>query len=453
MMLINIVIWRSGLEELVFCYPLEKLNFSDAGGQIREYRVSDDDKAILRELGKQKAEIASLPVHREKIALWKAVNTLGETRPMVWINEIPWHEMDVDDELKLTTSTKFAQFLETRLRRTIYQWKHMRADMIVEPVLPCYNKIEDTGFQISEDVEIAMTDEDNDVYSRKFFRQIVDYDDIEKIKMPVVSHDERATEEKYQCMVDIFDGILSVEKTGMPGFWFAPWDELIRWWGVQDAMYDLVDRPDLVHKVMERLTAAYLRGLDQYEEKNLLALNNCNYRIGSGGLGYTDVLPQDDFNGNKTRTEDLWGCGAAQIFSSVSPEMHHEFALQYEIRWMKRFGLNYYGCCEPLDRKIDILSTIPNLRKISMSPWVDLERASANVDRKYVISWKPNPDIFVGGKWNADEVRRDLAASLRKLKNNVVEIIMKDVSSLEYTPQHLWEWARIAVEESERLGG
>jgi hypothetical protein len=27
--------------------------------------------------------------------------------------------------------------------------------------------------------------------------------------------------------------------------------------------------------------------------------------------------------------------------------MHEEFALQYEKRWLERFGLTYYGCCEP----------------------------------------------------------------------------------------------------------
>ena len=439
------------MEELVFCYPLEKMNFSDPGGKIKDYVVTKEDKKILRELAEKKAEIASLPVHKEKISMWKKLNALGQTRPMVWINEIPWHEMDVNDELKLTTDTDFAQFLETRLRRSIYRWKHMRADMIVEPTLPCYYKIFDSGFGISEDVETATTDEDSDIYSRKFFRQISDYEDIEKIKMPEVIFDEKATDTKYQSMVDIFDGILHIEKIGMPGFWFAPWDELIRWWGVQDAMYDLIDRPDLVHRVMERLTDAYLTGLDQYEKLNLLSLNNCNYRVGSGGLGYTDELPRKDFHKKKILAGDLWGCGAAQIFSSVSPEMHYEFALQYEIRWMKRFGLNYYGCCEPLDRKVDILRKIPNLRKISMSTWVDLKRAADNIAGDYVISWKPNPDIFVGGKWDPESVRSDFAANLKKLKNCVVEVIMKDVSSAEYKPQHLWEWAQIAVEEAEKF--
>jgi hypothetical protein len=440
------------VEELVFCYPFEKLNFADPGHSIKEFRVTDAEKNVLRNLAEKKAEISSLPVQQEKIDLWERLNGLGETRPLVWINEVPWHEMNVDGELTLTTKGEFARFLETRLRRSVYQWKHMPVDMVVEQTIPCYYRIYDSGFGISENVDIATTDESSDIYSRHFIRQITDYDDLDKIRMPEVVFDEETTEKKYRCMVDIFDGVLTVEKKGIPGFWFAPWDELIRWWGVQDAMVDLVDRPDLVHRVMERLTEAYLAGLDQYEKGRLLSLNNCNYRIGSGGLGYTDELPQEGFDEKNIRTADLWGSGAAQIFSSVSPRMHEEFALQYEIRWMKRFGLNYYGCCEPLDRKVGILEKIPNLRKISMSPWVDLERAAQNMGRAYVVSWKPSPDIFVRGAWDPDAVRGALARDLKKLKGCVVEIIMKDVSSVEYQPQKLWEWARIAVEEAEKAG-
>ena len=84
-------------------------------------------------------------------------------------------------------------------------------------------------------------------------------------------------------MREIFGGILPVVKVGKKGTWFAPWDELIRWWGVEDAMRDLVDRPEMVHAAMARLVDAYLCELDQWEALNLLTLNDDNTRIGSGG--------------------------------------------------------------------------------------------------------------------------------------------------------------------------
>jgi len=110
---------------------------------------------------------------------------------------------------------------------------------------------------------------------------------------------------------------------------------------------DLHDRPELVHKAIDKLVNAYLSVLDQFEEQNLLTLNNAFHRVGSGGLGYTDELPQPDYDPAHVRAKDLWGSGAAQIFSDVSPRMHWEFSLQYELRWMSRFGLTYYGCCDP----------------------------------------------------------------------------------------------------------
>ncbi|MHB8278321.1 MAG: hypothetical protein ACYDIA_11805 [Candidatus Humimicrobiaceae bacterium] len=422
--------------------PCEKLN---------DYTYTKRDKKILRELAEQKAEIAILPVQKKKIEMWKNLNDLKEVRPLVWINEIPWHEMNINDELTLKTSTEFARVLELRLRKTLYRWKYMRADMIVEPVMPCYLEVENTGFGISELVKIAKTNKDSDVYSRKFTPQIDKEEDIEKIKTPKVTYYKDTTEEKFQAMKDIFDGILEVKKMGYPGFWFAPWDELVRWWSVQKLLTDLILNPELVHKVINRLTEAYLCQLDQYEELNLLSLNNGNYRIGSGGLGYTDELPQNDFDPNHIKPRDLWGNGAAQIFSNVSPEMSEEFALQYEIRWMERFGLNYYGCCEPLDKKIEILKKIPNLRKISMSSWVNLELGAANIGRDYIFSYKPSSAIFVEDNWDSELVRRSLTKDLAKIKNCNVEIIMKDISTVKYRPHRLWEWAKIASEVVENF--
>jgi len=62
---------------------------------------SKEDIKILRELGKKMALIASYGIHKEKEVVWKNVNDLKQERPVVWINEIPWHEMNYNDELTL----------------------------------------------------------------------------------------------------------------------------------------------------------------------------------------------------------------------------------------------------------------------------------------------------------------------------------------------------------------
>jgi hypothetical protein len=423
-------------------------------GDVTE--VTEHDRKVLRALGERLADIAALPVHAETAARWRALNGLEQVKPMVWINEIPWHEMDVDDELRLETTGEWSRYHEWELRKLIYQWEHMAADMVVEPVVYSPLVVNNTAFGIDEDVDIAMTDEANTVVSRHFNIQIRDEDDLEKIKDPVVTHDDAASDQQHEQLSEIMDGVIAVEKLGANGFcfWFAPWDEMIRWWGIQEAMFDLYDRPEFVHKAIDRLVNAYCKMLDQFEEQNLLTLNNTYFRIGSGGLGYTDELPQPDYDPAHVRAKDLWGSAAAQIFSDVSPRMHWEFALQYEIRWMSRFGLNYYGCCDPLHRKMSILERIPNLRKISMSPWVNTDEAVANVGDRYVYSFKPNPAVFAETTWNLDKARDELETVLDKAKAHrcVVEVIMKDISTVRYEPQRLWEWAQMANEVTEHYG-
>jgi hypothetical protein len=94
------------------------------------------------------------------------------------------------------------------------------------------------------------------------------------------------------------------------------------------------------------------------------------------------------------------------------------------------------------------VSRIPNLRKISMSPWVDLDEGAERIGSKYVFSQKPNPAILAAESWDPEAARQDLTKMLTKTQARgcVVEIMMKDISTVRYHPQRLWEWARIAAE-------
>lgn len=409
-------------------------------------KATQRERDVLRRLAEKVAQIAALPWQRERAEMWRRLNDLEPVKPMVWITEVPWHEMDVDGELSLQCEDEFCRYLEWQLRQTIYEWEHLRVDRVVEPKLYCPLVIHDSGFGIAEEMDFVRTDERSDIISRHYHPQIQSEADLAKIKTPEVRYDALATEERFQFMQETLGDILPVEKRGAPGFWFAPWDQLVTWWGVREALEDLVLRPELVHMAMDRLLQAHLCRLEQYEKLGLLALNNNNTRVGSGGYGYTRSLPQPDFDGQHVRPLDLWGCATAQIFSEVSPRMHEEFALRYEIRWLERFGLNYYGCCEPLHKKVDILRQIPRLRKISMSPRADIAEGAARIGRDYVISHKPNPAIVAGDTWSREAAAAELKAALERAKGCAVEVILKDISTVRYDPRRLWEWAEMAAE-------
>ena len=413
-----------------------------------EIHLFGKDTDILRRLAGEVAQIAALPIHQEKARLWTKLNDLQSERPMVWINEICWNEMNIDDELTLRCEHPWARDQEDQLRKTIYQWKHLPADMVVNDFLVCPLAIHSTDFGIIEDVDIVKTDDTSDVVSRHFNVQIKDPEDIEKIKLPKIIHNEQATEFCYQAMCKVYDGILPVQKQGQTHIWFTPWDYLIRWWGIQEAMMDMIVRPEMVNAAVERMVDAWMVELDQFEQKNLLSLDNNNTRVGSGGYGYTSQLPGKDYDPSHVRPHNLWGCSNAQIFSEVSPQMHWEFAIEHDMRWLKRFGLTYYGCCEPLDKKMDILRKIPNLRKISVSPWCNLGRMIEQIEGDYVISRKPSPAVFAETDWEPEKARAEIRQVLDTAKGNChIEFIMKDISTVRHAPQRLWEWSRIAMEE------
>jgi hypothetical protein len=268
--------------------------------------------------------------------------------------------------------------------------------------------------------------------------------------MPTVTHDQQTTAVTYATMQELFSDILPVRKVAQTHIWFTPWDYLIRWWGLEEAMLDLIERPDMVNAAVERMTDAWMVELDQLEAQNLLSLDCNNTRIGSGGYGYISALPDGGYDPRHVRPNNMWGCSNAQIFSDVSPEMHWEFALRHDLRWLARWGLTYYGCCEPVSNKIHLLRKVPNLRKISMSPWNDFDRAVREIRGDYVFSFKPSPAIFAEEDWSPARARAELERVLDKTRGLChVEIIMKDISTVRYKPEHLWDWARIAVEVAE----
>src|SRR3990172_881094 len=146
--------------------------------------INKNDIAIVRQLAARVAEIAALPVQAEKRRLWRQLNALRPTRPMVMIDQVCWNEMAIDDELSLQCTDPECRGYEEFLRRTLYQWKYFPVDMVVESFIRVPKAINNTGFGVRVQEEVAVTDPTNTVVGHSYVNQFHTGDDLQKILMP-----------------------------------------------------------------------------------------------------------------------------------------------------------------------------------------------------------------------------------------------------------------------------
>jgi len=136
----------------------------------------------------------------------------------------------------------------------------------------------------------------------------------------------------------------------------------------------------------------YLAYAEWLEKEGLLTLNNENDYVGSGSMGYTRALPQRGWKaGTPARLKDLWVLLESQETVGVGAAQFEEFIFPYQLDIAHRFGLCYYGCCEPVHSRIQVLKKLPNLARISVSPWADEAIMAAECGRAIAYSRKPNP--------------------------------------------------------------
>ncbi|GHV81355.1 hypothetical protein AGMMS49944_31460 [Spirochaetia bacterium] len=407
--------------------------------------VHEKDRTILRELAARVAEIAALPVQEEKRRLWRKLNGLQPERPMVTIDQVRWDEMNIDNKLTLRCADKECRDYERTLRRILLQWEYFPVDMVVEPFIKVYKAVHNTAFGMTVEEHTLATFESNEVMSHKFENQFETIDDVmTKIKMPVVTHDTAETKRRMEFASSIFDGIMPLREEGYDPY-ISIWDPIAQWMSVEGALYGLIDKPEMMHALAKRIADGYMIMLDQLEEQGVLchsqALIHCTG-------AFTDDLPAPGFNPQKPRLKDIWMFGLAQMFVTISPAMFEEYEINYMIPIFKRFGLVYYGCCDPLDGKMNEVRKIPNLRKISMSAWAKKERGAEEIGKKYVFSNKPNPAFIAVTPFDTDHVRKDLAETREICRRYgcPLEFIFKDISTVLSQPMRLKQWADIAME-------
>jgi hypothetical protein len=382
----------------------------------------------------------------EKRKLWRRLNSMERVRPMVVLQNGTWHETNWIIDRMLICEGEEARMYEWTYRSMIWAYDTIKDDTVCEAFAHSPIVIHGPGYDIKEHT----TRVEHQWGAVRYNTSLSEDTSLDIIPTPNITVDWEETERLYQEKCEFFDGIFEVHIGGRDGGWFAPMDEFVRWRGIEQTFLDMVDRPEFIHAWMEKLTWYHLYQLDQYEKHNVLTLNNGANGVGSGGLAFTDELPQKDFDGIHVRTKDQWGHATTQIFSEVSPAMHKEFALDYEARYLSRFGLCNYGCCEPLDKKVDmVLEAIPNIRRMSMSPKANVRRGAEAIGRRCIFSWKPNPTMLSMETWDPKQAEGLLREGFEATRNCVTEVIMKDLHNVRNEPHRMAEWTDFAMRLAE----
>lgn len=369
-------------------------------------KISKKDRDMLRRLAIRQSEIADENCQETSENEWRRLNGLEPGRPLVWINDIPWQELNRDKELTLQAKNEFCREIEFRLRSTLYRWEHLRGDMVVEPVL--YSPI-----VIQETTEPAA----------------------DGPAAPCVGVDEDASRLNYDVMVKLFEGILPVESYGVGDQWFS--------------MRAGETDPAPAGASMDKLLSASLTRLDQYVKLNILSLNNGNIPIGCSGPGFTDELPQQDFDPGTVTTRDQWGGAdvpAGTVAEAVTP---------YLVKWLERFGLAMLDCSGHRNLDGELLRAIPNLRKIAVSSACDIEDTIGQIGDRYVLSYQCDPAVLEAPAWDPQRAREELQRTLEPACKNrgAVEVVLNNVRTVRYEPKRLWEWTDLAMEVVGELGG
>ena len=405
------------------------------------------DITILRELARQVCEIAARPVQEERRELWRRLHGLDAERPMVHVEVgMPGWECFGPE---LRCQDPFYRQHEYSLRSAIFH-DSLGDDSVVEPWITqtaSYVVPEAGHWGISPE-RIASPEQGG---AWKTTAPIRELEDVRTMTVPWHEVDEEKTASDVARIQEAIGDLLAVNVSRKP--FMSVWGshisgDLGELRGIQTVMLDMLDNADWLHGLLAFMRDGILKIQQEAEDAGDWGLGDHENQ----SMPYCAELPDPKPNSRPVRRRDLWCLMAAQEMTLISPEMHDEFMLQYQIPIMEPWGLVHYGCCEDLSEKIDILRQVKNLRSIAITPWAHVRRAAEQIGGDYVASWRPSPTDTVCVEFHPGRIRAILRDGIRSLRECgcPFEINLKDVKTVQHEPERLREFVRIAREELAR---
>lgn len=430
------------------------------------YQATAQQVETLRQLARTYLEIAADPKQEARRELWRRHNALEHTRTPIlcswlWSSNTEWNLLR--DECVCTGGILL--FIERWLRNRIFQ-DTLGDDMVLEPWIPIravlhgpndtdWGMYTESGMNPFENLwgENQTFKRDGDAWQAVPF--VESSKDIYERLHPVHHRvNEEATAKRLEYLNEIFDGILPIhmDRNSIYRSTYGGCDlseALGKFIGIENIYYLVYDDPELLHELASFMQKAVLANFEEAEQAgDFQPDGTINANV---GMPYTAGM-EDPACGQKGKLmSEQWIFTHGQEFASVSAQMHKEFLLDYQIPILSKFKYASYGCCEDLTHKIDMLRSIPNLRRIAVAPTADLEKCAEQIGTDYSICWRPSP-ACVTVSFDEEAIRKQIRKGLEESKGCIVDIMLKDIMHVDGEPSRLKRWVEIAMDEAERIG-
>ena len=417
-------------------------------------KINQKEKQKFRRLATKWMEYANLPVMEERKKYWRAINDLKAEKPMAYVET--YTILDYVSKDEIISQDTYLRNIEKYMIETVRHAEELPDDVIVEPYLriPWVLIISDYGVPL---VEQHVQDTKGTSLGYSYNHPIKTTDDLNKLKLRKRQIDYAKTNFHKELLDDIMGDIIPIIVGGHDYFSEEAGDHQYLgtlYAGILQDLFKLIgnsnlhnwvyDNPESLHKIMAFLRDDRVAHFKWMEKEKLIFLNKDTYSMGMGSYGYVSDLPAKDYNGEKLRLKDCWGFADGQEVMGHSPKMFNEFFLPYVAEITDMFGLLYYGCCEGLQDRFELIEkAMANLRVVSVSGWSDLFKMADLIGKKYVYSRKPVPSYISGVYPEWELLEKDIKDTLVAAKECNLEIIFRDIYIVNWDRTRLKRWVEM----------
>ncbi len=403
------------------------------------------ENSILQELAERVAEIAADDANEKRRERWRRHNEFEDRGVPIYIRAVADREIIAP---QLETKDPFFRSCEMFLRRMILQ-AELNDDYVIEPWIKvaAVKSLPDEG---AWGVPTGRAEENLESGAFTIAPPLKEEVDIEKLIPPRHQIDDEATELLVSRLHDTIGDALPIFVSRAP-YWSGWHADLSTDFGylrgIEQMLWDMMDRPVWVTQLLTFMRDGVIKAqLEAEEARDWTFADHENQ-----SMPYAASLDDPSADSKPAKRSELWGFFASQETGAVSPAMFDEYMVQFQRPIAEEYAMISYGCCEDLSRKIDVLRTIKNLRRVAVSPFADVARSAEAIGSDYICSWRPSPADMVAYGFDEGRVRQTVRNAREIFEANACrfDVCLKDVETVQHDVKRIHRFVELVREETE----